>query len=180
MIEIPKIKVSGASDRELLSELVKVVNLLGEQVQFTLMNIDAESVMTDAGVSLGSLIASGALKGEPGEQGPDGKVWRPTVNSDGVISWSLTDYGGITPAPQNIKGPPGPPGVVEPTWTDYATKWTAPPEQIASITSGAVFTYTYGGATRYRLVPAPYSSVNDAFYSGFNGSVLSGFLVRRG
>ena len=97
MIEIPKIKVSGASDRELLSELVKVVNLLGEQVQFTLMNIDAESVMTDAGVSLGSLIASGALKGEPGEQGPDGKVWRPTVNSDG----------GITPAPQNIKGADG-------------------------------------------------------------------------
>ena len=38
-------------------------------------------------------------------------------------------------------------------WNYYATTWTTPPTQVASITGGVVLSYTLDSTTRYRFVP---------------------------
>ena len=49
------------------------------------------------------------LKGQPGKKGSNGFTWRPTVDSEGNISWANN---GSTSAPttMNIRGPQGPAG----------------------------------------------------------------------
>lgn len=49
------------------------------------------------------------LKGETGEQGHNGLTWRPTVDSDGNLSWEINPDGGVPPT-VNVKGPIGPKG----------------------------------------------------------------------
>lgn len=66
------------------------------------------------------------------------------------------------------------------TWTTLAGQWSAPPVQVGTTSAGAVYAYTAGGVTRYRLVPAPYAAAQDAFYSNFTGGVLSGLIIARG
>lgn len=65
-------------------------------------------------------------------------------------------------------------------WIYLKEKWDAPPTLNATISSGDVYNYTLGGVTRYRLVPEPYVAANDAFYTGFDGTTLSGLIAARG
>jgi hypothetical protein len=49
---------------------------------------------------------SGDIKGDTGERGPTGYYFTPSVNADGVLSW--TNNGGLNnPTSVNIKGPKG-------------------------------------------------------------------------
>jgi hypothetical protein len=66
------------------------------------------------------------------------------------------------------------------TWQNLVAHWDAEPELIGAISSGAVFSYMLGGTTRYRHVPDPYDATQDAFYSDWDGSALSGLIVARG
>lgn len=50
-------------------------------------------------------------QGVQGIQGPDGKVYVPLIDDNGVISWDLRDPSGAAPASRNIKGPQGVQGV---------------------------------------------------------------------
>ncbi|UOF78927.1 hypothetical protein [Caudoviricetes sp.] len=66
------------------------------------------------------------------------------------------------------------------TWEYYATNWSIAPTLNSTITGGSVYNYTLDGTTRYRFVPDPYDSTQDAFYTTFSVGVLSGILVTRG
>jgi hypothetical protein len=66
------------------------------------------------------------------------------------------------------------------TWQNLVSHWDAEPEQISTTNGGAVFSYMLGSTTRYRLVPEPYDAIQDAFYSDWDGSALSGLIVARG
>jgi hypothetical protein len=69
------------------------------------------------------------------------------------------------------------------TWTLLATQWESLPTFIETLTfkakSGDVYSYAFGGVTRYRFVPASYDPDYDSFYTTFASSVLSGFIVSR-
>lgn len=65
-------------------------------------------------------------------------------------------------------------------WVYLKEKWDAPPTLNATIASGAVYNYTLNGVTRYRLVPEPYLAANDAFWTSFDGTTLSGLVAARG
>lgn len=108
--QIVDIKTTNKTDREILLALVDGYNVLAQQVTLALQNIDMSDVVSDVGLTLDQLIKSGALKGEQGIQGNPGRVWRPTVDANGNITWALTDTGGTIPPPTNIKGPAGEPG----------------------------------------------------------------------
>lgn len=77
---------------------------------------------------------------------------------------------GTTPGGNPILGP----------WAYLATQWSTAPSKVGTTASGAVFAYTLGGATVYRLVPTTYTPAQDAFYSTFSGGVLSGLIATRG
>ena len=66
------------------------------------------------------------------------------------------------------------------TWEHLVTNWSTAPTQAGTVAAGAVYAYTLGGVTRYRLVPTAYSAGQDAFYANFTGGVLSGLIVSRG
>ena len=66
------------------------------------------------------------------------------------------------------------------TWDYLVQNWSVEPTLNATVASGDVYNYTQGGVTRYRIVPVPYNSTEDHFYSDFNGTALSGFIVARG
>jgi len=66
------------------------------------------------------------------------------------------------------------------TWNYFATTWTTAPSQVGTTASGAVFSYVLNGVTRYRLVPTTYAAASDAFYSGWDGTTLTGLIVARG
>ena len=76
--------------------------------------------------------------------------------------------------------PPANPSGVITTWDYYVTNWTTPPTQAGTTAAGAVYSYTLTGVTRHRLVPSPYVAAQDAFYSAWDGAVLSGLIVSRG
>ena len=63
-----------------------------------------------------------------------------------------------------------------PSWTDYATRWSAPPE----VVSPGVLHYVSAGGDVWRHVPDPYVASADAFYSRYADGVLSGLLATRG
>ena len=66
------------------------------------------------------------------------------------------------------------------TWQNLTAHWDVEPAQIGTTEDGVVFSYMLGGVTRYRLVPDPYDATQDGFYSGWDGSALSGLIVARG
>jgi hypothetical protein len=69
-----------------------------------------------------------------------------------------------------------------PTWTDYATRWDAPPVSVGASTSpvaGTVLEYELGGVTRYRLVPSTYAPEDDAFYTNFAAGACTGLIASR-
>lgn len=139
--QISDIRTENKSTEEVVESLVKHVNYLNQQMQLALSNIGLESVYTESGISLEDLYAAGALKGEPGIQGPPGKVYRPAVSGIGDLSWTLTDEGGTIPATVNIKGDPGSPGAAgvgvpaggttgqvlrKKSDSDFDTEWVTP------------------------------------------------------
>jgi len=65
-------------------------------------------------------------------------------------------------------------------WGYYAVNWSVNPVLNSAIAGGNVYDYTLNGTTRYRFVPTTYDPTQDAFYSSFVGSVLSGLIVARG
>jgi hypothetical protein len=131
--QIPNMRTEGKSTDQLVTDLVKYVNLLNEQMQVAFMSIDMSSVNADIpGTTLEDLFKAGALVGPAGPQGLPGKVYKPTVAADGTITWTLTDEGGSTPSPQNIKGAGVPAGgttgqiLRKKSDTDYDTEWVNP------------------------------------------------------
>jgi len=76
----------------------------------------------------------------------------------------------------------GPGGIVL-TWDFLASNWTATPAVVGQATSpaaGDVYSYTWRGVTRYRLVPSTYSAAADAFYTTFSAGACTGLIVARG
>lgn len=70
------------------------------------------------------------------------------------------------------------------SWHTLATQWSAEPALSAAIAAGDVWAYSYdngagGTTTRYRLVPSPYDATADAFYTGFDGTTLTGPVAAR-
>lgn len=64
------------------------------------------------------------------------------------------------------------------SWIGLATGYASVPTGPTNVTGGKVYTYTYTGpTTRYRFI-ANDGSI-DAFYSGFNGSSVSGLIVTK-
>jgi len=71
-------------------------------------------------------------------------------------------------------------GVSRKTWESLVMTWTETPTLHATIAAGRVFLYTYGSTIRYRLVPAPYDSTLDQFFTTFVDPTLSGLVATRG
>jgi hypothetical protein len=66
------------------------------------------------------------------------------------------------------------------SWDYLVCNWTSTPVVVGTLVDGKVYSYVLKGVTRYRFVPDTYSSVQDAFYSGFNGTTLSDLICIRG
>ena len=66
------------------------------------------------------------------------------------------------------------------TWTYLYTKWSVEPTLNTTITGGDVYNYTLDGTTRYRFVPTIYDPKQDAFYSNFDGTNLTGLITTKG
>lgn len=66
-----------------------------------------------------------------------------------------------------------------PTWIHLINEWSEEPTLLTTIVEGEVYEYTYDAVTYYRLVPTPYDSAVDAFYSTFTSGVLAGKIVAR-
>ena len=67
------------------------------------------------------------------------------------------------------------------SWVYLATSWDSAPTVNKVITGGTVFNYILGAVTRYRFVPEPYVSADDAFYSAFDSGTdtLSSLIISR-
>jgi len=65
-------------------------------------------------------------------------------------------------------------------WVTLKDSWTSEPTLIDTIADGEVYEYEYGSTTYYRLVPSPYDSTLDQFFSSFSTPTLSGLLATRG
>jgi len=70
--------------------------------------------------------------------------------------------------------------LISKTWGGLANKWTTKPTLHATTAAGRVFLYTYGSTIYYRLVPAPYDSTLDSFYTTFSDPTLTGLVATRG
>jgi hypothetical protein len=66
------------------------------------------------------------------------------------------------------------------TWIYLVSHWSNEPTEIAVLYDGVIFEYTLGPITRYRFVPEPYSSIEDAFYEDFDGTNLINLITTRG
>lgn len=66
-------------------------------------------------------------------------------------------------------------------WIYYVTSWDSAPAVNKVITGGTVFNYILNATTRYRFVPEPYVSADDAFYSAFDSGTdtLSSLIISR-
>ncbi len=69
---------------------------------------------------------------------------------------------------------------IELSWSYLVSNWTVEPTLSTTIVSGDVYDYELDGVTRYRLVPEPYNSTQDAFYSDFDGTNLTNLITTRG
>lgn len=65
-------------------------------------------------------------------------------------------------------------------WVTLKDSWTVTPELIDTIAGGDVYQYAYGSTIYFRLVPSPYDSTLDQFFSTFTSPNLSGLLATRG
>jgi hypothetical protein len=75
-------------------------------------------------------------------------------------------------------GPQGPAGVdYDPKTSWFGLAVGAVPTGPTAITGGRVYTYNYGTTTRYRFIST--DNATDAFYSGFNGTNLTGLVATK-
>ena len=65
-------------------------------------------------------------------------------------------------------------------WQHLVLKWDTQPTLDTTLSGGRVFKYTLGGVVRYRYVPNTYVPVEDAFFSSFNGTILTDKITQRG
>jgi len=65
-------------------------------------------------------------------------------------------------------------------WGDLLNTWTAEPVLNTTLAGGEVYDYVYGSTTYYRYVPTAYDSALDQFWSGFDGTTLTGLIATRG
>lgn len=106
--------------------------------------------------------------------GPKNSVWGTGNSLEGPAG----PQGAAGPA--GSTGPQGDPGDPTDTWMYYAITWSSTPAFLETITGGDVYVYTLDAVTRYRFVPSPYDSEDDAFYSTFTTPNLSGLIATRG
>ena len=66
------------------------------------------------------------------------------------------------------------------SWEYLVANWTETPTLNATITSGDVYNYNLDGTIRYRFVPSTYTPTQDAFYTNFDGTTLTGLITKRG
>jgi len=65
------------------------------------------------------------------------------------------------------------------TWIYYVSTWDTAPTFVENIAGGSIYSYNHNATIRYRFVPSPYIASQDAFYSTYNSSTLSGLIVSR-
>lgn len=65
------------------------------------------------------------------------------------------------------------------SWLDYSMDYASDPVQVGTTAEGEVWEYYYDNSTAYRLIPTDGVS-RDSFYSTWDGTDLSGFIVRKG
>lgn len=99
-------------------------------------------------------------------------------SSDDITNLSLVSGVSVTDALNNLFADIGF------DWIDLVSSFKTPPTINGAIGSGTVWNYVYddgagGNVNRYRLVPSPYDPSLDAFYSGFDGTNLTGLIVTR-
>lgn len=63
------------------------------------------------------------------------------------------------------------------TWVGLAMGYSGVPSAPVSIAAGTVRTYSYGAQTRYRFIKT--DGTLDAFYTGFDGSNLTGLVATK-
>jgi hypothetical protein len=66
------------------------------------------------------------------------------------------------------------------SWEYLVANWSVIPTFNAAITGGDVYNYELNGTLRYRFVPTTYTPTQDAFYSTFNGTSVTGLITKRG
>jgi len=75
-------------------------------------------------------------------------------------------------------GPQGPAGAdYDPTKSWFGLAVGAVPTGPTAIAGGRVFTYDYGTTTLYRFIST--DNTTDAFYSGFDGTTLTGLIATK-
>lgn len=108
------------------------------------------------------------IQGEQGEQGIQGEAGEgvPTGGTSGMqlFKTTATDY-----ATQWAF-----------SWEYLVANWSVIPTLNAAITGGDVYNYELNGTLRYRFVPTTYTPTQDAFYTSFNGTTVTGLITKRG
>jgi len=66
------------------------------------------------------------------------------------------------------------------SWEYLVANWSVIPTLNASITGGDVYNYELNGTLRYRFVPTTYTPTQDAFYTYFDGTSVTGLITKRG
>jgi len=65
-------------------------------------------------------------------------------------------------------------------WVTLKDSWTVAPELIDTIAEGDVYQYAFGSTIYFRLVPSPYDSTLDQFFSTYAAPNLAGLIATRG
>ena len=104
------------------------------------------------------------------------------LTTDGVPEGAVNRY--FTDARADARADERIEAARESSWIALASQWQSAPTLAGTIALGDVYTYTYddgasGATTRYRLVPSTYSATTDAFYTGFDGTNLTGLVTTR-
>ena len=66
------------------------------------------------------------------------------------------------------------------SWEYLVANWSVIPTLNTAITGGDVYNYELNGTLRYRFVPTTYTPTQDAFYTSFNGTSVTGLITKRG
>jgi hypothetical protein len=149
-----------------------ILQQISGAIQDQIDNLD-DGFATDA-----ELIAvSGNLQGQITSNDTDISNLRTDVNTiSGDLDALETQTSGITGGITQIEE------TISKSWSSLVNIWTTEPTFNINISgSGDVYDYVYDTTTYYRLVPEPYDSTQDTFYSNFNGTdTLTGVVATRG
>jgi hypothetical protein len=108
------------------------------------------------------------IQGEQGEQGIQGEAGEgvPTGGTAGMqlFKTTATDYDTQWAF----------------SWGYLVANWSVIPTLNTAITGGDVYNYELNGILRYRFVPTIYTPTQDAFYTSFDGTSVTGLITKRG